>query len=236
MKNKNMFRNANKVANALMAVVAGLLTDLLYDSLEEEYFEGQFTDGAIQIFKFAEHTTLEKICFIVTLFFLLWAFLSYGVPLVVYCVNALRYHNIPKINKEKVLDTYQECKSAILDLRKQVQDITEEKDSISVVIFKDACLLTTRLHKVFCSGKRQNESTIRNSFRESFTVNDIDLKISIYEYLAIMDVIQQTVELSRNKAPDQISKLLDSDCDHILSYLEELKKLPSYLNLVFPTN
>lgn len=236
MKSKNIFKNMNKIASALMAIAAGLLTDLLYDSLTEEYFEGQLIDCTIQINKIAEYTALEKICIIVSLFLSLWIILSYGIPLMIYCVNTLRYHNIPKFRREKVLKTYEECKNAILDLRKQVLDPIEEKDNVYVVIFKETCLLIVKLHKVFCSGKLQNEIVVRNSFRIGCTVNDIDIKISIYEYLAIIGIIQQTIELSQSKAPIKLTEHLNNDYNNILNYLEELEKLPVHLNLTLSSN
>lgn len=225
---KNIFKNGSRVASALITVAAGMLTDLLYDVLAEEHFEGQIIDSVVQIIKISEHTTLERICIIVVLFLLLWMFLSYGIPLVIYCVNSLRRHNIPRLDPEKVLSTYKDCKENVIDLQERVRNMTEEQTSAYVIVFSDACLVIARLHKVFCSGKEKNQSIIKNSFRSGATVNDIDVRLSPYEYLAIIDVIQKVLETSYSKVSGKVSELLDSDYDNMLRCLDDLKKIPEH--------
>lgn len=226
MNNKGFLKDKVEIARTLSAVVAGMLTDLLYDMLADEHFEGQILDGVIQINRISEYTTLQRIGIISVLFLALWVFFSYIVPLMSYCLYSLWHHNKPRINNKEVLNTYTECKEKIFILRERAQNMVKENDCACVVIFCDVCLLIGKLYNVFCSGKEQNERVIRNIFRTGSTVNDMNNRLSSYEYLAIIDIIQNTLTLSYNNASQEPGGLLESDYNNMVSRLIELKGVP----------
>lgn len=230
MKNNDIFRNRNKIASALTAVASGMLTDLIYDIIAAEYFEGQIIDGTIQIIKISQYNTFEKICLIIILFSFSWVLLSYCIPLISYFINLFRHYNIPKIDSEKLLNTYKECKEKIIELQERTQNAINTNNSY-IIIFSDISLLIIRLHKLFCSGKEQNKNIIKASFRSNSTVNDIDIRISLYEYIAIIDVSQNILQLSYKKMPLNIRELLDKDYINICYCINDLKQIPEELNL-----
>ena len=104
--------------------------------------------------------------------------------------------------------------------------MVKENDCACVVIFCDVCLLIGKLYDVFCSGKEQNERVIRNIFRTGSTVNDMNNRLSSYEYLAIIDIIQNTLTLSYNNASQEPGGLFESDYNNMVSRLIELKGVP----------
>lgn len=231
IKSRNIFKNSNKVAYALTAVVAGILTDLLYDVLAEESFQGTLINGTIQVIRVSKFIIIERIIIILILFLLLWFLLSFLVPLLVYCIGSLRVYNIPKLSAEKVLDTYKECKHDIIILQETVKNMPTQQDDKYVIIFNNICLIILKLHNVFCSNKKTNERIVKNSFRTGATVDDMGIKLSSYEFLSIVNIANQILILSLKLAPGDTNKLLNGDYANISKYLDDLKNLPVKLNI-----
>lgn len=223
MKRINIFKDSNKVASAFTAVAAGMLTDMLYDLLAEEHFEGSVANETLEIIKINEYSVLQRICIIVFLFVFLWALFSYGIPLVGYWLNSLRTRNIPRLSKEEVSDRYKECKQEVIILQERTQNVTDPKAHL--LLFNDTCQVIIKLHKVFCSGKKENDNVVKNSFRTGSTIYDIGTKLSLYEYLAITEILQEILTLSHNNIPVDSGDLVESDYKNILSFLKDLKML-----------
>ena len=219
------------MAYALTAVVAGILTDLLYDVLAEESFQGTVINGTIQAIKISKFTIIERVVIILILFLFLWFLLSFLVPLLVYCIGSLRTHNIPKLSTEKVLDTYKECKHDIIILQETVKNMPKQQDDRYVIIFNNICLLILKLHNVFCSKKKTNDRIVKNSFRTGATVDDMGVKLSSYEFLSIVNIAAQILALSQELAPGDTNKLLTGDYANISGHLDDLKNLPVKLDI-----
>lgn len=231
MESKNIFKNGSNIARTLAAIVAGILTDMLYDVLTEDHFEGNITDNTIKINKVNEHSILENICSIIILFVILWLILSYVVPTIIYIISSLKTYNIPKTDRKKVLDTYKEFKHEIIELQNQIQNMNAQCECNYLLIFSDTCRIILELHKVFCSDKEKNKNIVKSSFRTGSTVNDIGKELSSYEFLAVLNMAKNILELSYNNVQHNADDLSTYDYTCILSYWEDLMHLPQSFNL-----
>ncbi len=231
MESKNIFKNGSNIARTLAAIVAGILTDMLYDVLTEDYFEGNITDKTVKIIKVNEHSILENICIIIILFVILWLFLSYIVPTIIYFISSLIPYNIPKTDRKKVLDTYKEFKNEVIELQNQLQNMNTQCECNYLLIFSDTCRVILELHKVFCSKKEKNKNIIRSSFRTGSTVNDIGKELSSYEFFAVLNMAKNILDLSYNNVQHNQDDLSTYDYTCILSYWEDLMHLPQSFNL-----
>lgn len=165
------------------------------------------------------------------MFLALWIILAYIIPVIIYFINSFKSQNKIKINNKTVLESYTIFKDKVVELQGRVKYVNEESDGAYLLIFSDMCLCTLKMHEVFCTKKRENEIIIKSVFRIGPTVNDMDKKISLYEYLMITDIGKKILRFSYDNALKADCDLLNSDYQKISLYLEELQSLPKHLNI-----
>lgn len=213
-----------KIANSLTTVAAGMLTDIIVNILEEEHFEGTFKNDEISLFSINEYSFQQKCVFVIVVFLILWALLSYGLPIITYFFTSWIPVKKTKISTDTVLSTYQECRTELYFLVERVtQGNLLEIDYC--LFFTDVCQLIVKFYNIFCSGKAENDLSVKDSFRTGGMVYDIGNKISSYEYLIIVDTLRRLVDLTYKKIKDCNSELLVFDYTEITSLLDKLSSL-----------
>ena len=222
----DIFKQGNKVAYGLITLASSVLTDMVYNDIIEAHYEGKMQDNTMVFTTINKYSTLERICIILIIFVLLWIVLSYIIPFVFYYLDSKKKHNKPKIDTEKVISTYEECKYEVKALQDQAHQVGDKTDSYYTILFLDACLTIQKMYKVFCIRTKRNDSIIENSFRTGATINDLDLKISLYEYYALLDVLERFIETAYLNIPNNTNKSFLDDYTNIKNRIKDLYNLP----------
>lgn len=224
MKQTSFWENSRKIANSLTAVAAGMLTDILFDILAEEHFEGTFTNGVIELFSISEYCFWEKCGFVLGIFLILWALLACGIPVIVYVISSWIPVKKTKISTDVVLSTYKNCRVELYSLEERAaQGNISETDCY--LLFTDICQLIVQLYNIFCSGKIENIPSVKDAFRTGAMIYDIGDKISSYEYLKIIDTLNSLFESTHKIIKHCNSNLQVSDYEEIKLFLDELSRL-----------
>lgn len=229
---RKLLKKFNNTTTAITGVAASILTDLLYDVLTEGNFNVQLSNNAIKIIKINKFTNIERFITFFVLFLFLWLTLSFIIPIIYYIITTFRVYKTPKYSVEEVYQIYNKCKNDILRLQNINQNLKEDCDYKNPIIFCEICCLLLKLHSVFCSSTKYNDKIVKKSFRNGVTINDMYYRITVYEFLATVNIAKNILETAQKNSIIEEKKLLLKDYNDILKCISELQDLPKRLELM----
>lgn len=215
--------NNKLIANSLFAIASGVLTNTIYDELCTSYFEQNIIDDRIIFIELNKLSLFSQVFIIILMFLSIWFVLAVLLPEIYLIVKRkiqFRQHRL-YTNKE-IINVYNQVKENTLNLMNKynlLQSNSNGNSYDSLMIASDIFNCVNELYIVFNGKSKIQKNTIHSVFRNGVTVNDINKKISIYEYIATLDNIRFLLDAICNNPQSE------TDYNEIINKLEELKTI-----------
>lgn len=210
----------NNILSSLTAVAAGVLTEIIYNLLAENYYRVEMTEESIGIFQVSKLDNLIQIGIILGVFLLSWLLITCLLPVICYVLKSLFPHSRPKSSRKTILNTYREFKNDLLEIQEKLYYRGNLTDAERLALFCHLCCIITTMHKVFNFNKRAVKSAFRPNADDS--TNDIGVRISSYEYRALIESAQTILSQLYRPAISE-DALYSHDYDKAKNHLEELR-------------
>lgn len=215
--------NNKLIANSLFAIVSGILTNTIYNELCTSYFKQNITEDGIIFIEVNKLSLFEQVSIIILMFSFIWLVLAVLFPEIYLILKRkiqFRQHRL-YTNKE-IVNVYNRVKKDVLnsiDKYNLLQSNCFEDNYDSLMIASDIFSCINDLYIVFNGKSKIQKNTIHSVFRNGTTVNDINKKISIYEYEATL----KNISILLNHISDNTQ--LQGDYEKITKRLDELKNI-----------
>ncbi len=210
-------KKENKILSASSTITSGILTNLIYNEISTSHYQKQIINDIeiyVQIDKFS---SIAKVLIIALIFISIWLILSVVAPRLLYLKKSISHKREHALNTKEIMNSY-------IDMKEKVKSISllvaENKSSEYKLLYSDDltnCVNT--LHSVFCSKLKKQQTTVKATFRTSISINTKGVRISPYEFLALLSLTNDTIEEVMNSAnPD-----CKQDKENLIAKLKEIK-------------
>lgn len=230
VKQNSHFKN-KKTTDALFAIAAGILTNILWGFLSNGHFEGTFVNGYFAIYTIDQYGFWVKCGILICIYFITWIVLGYGIPIISYIIDSRKQVKKPTIKTEDIEENYKKCKQDLIALEERAAR-SETSDVSNCMLFVDICKCIILLEKYFCSEtNREKALHIKAAFRTSVVPGDIEKKVSSYEYLAVVRSLQRMLDCVYSTIEQNDNKLLRQDYQEMQAKISNLLKVMDNLNI-----
>lgn len=186
-------KKENKILDATTAVVAGILTELIYSEIFPSYYEKQ-TINDIEVL--SEKSLLPfwaEILIVISLFLVISIIVSIILPRLIYKVKSTKRKYKPTYNTREIIDSFEEIKKTIQTIS-FVFNNGFSKISFAMLYSDDIANCINKLYTIFCPIDKVQKKTVEFVFRNSTTINTKGNLISKYELISLISVVEKLFE------------------------------------------
>lgn len=215
MEDTQLFAN-NEIRNSLFAVASSILTELLYDELSNIHYEVQNTGQGVMLIQVDEHGLFWKLMFIIGIFLSIWALISVVIPILIRFLGRFRYRNVKTYTTEFVVANYRNVKANIIKLSKI------NSNQFNLLYINEIATTINQLYAIFCPDQKRNKRVVTSSFRDGVTVDNMESRISPYEYQIMINQAESLLEIFPTI---QGHPMADNDYEMLKKRLDRLKNI-----------
>lgn len=219
-------KKENKILDATIAVVSGILTELLYSEISISYYEKRIINKVETFVEISQTPFFIKLLIIISLFLAIWILLSIILPRIIYKIQSMRHKRKPTYNNREVISIFN-------DTKREVQNIAFvfnngfSKISFGLLYSDDIAICINKLHAIFCSNSRIQKKTIETVFRNSASISSKGNLISKYELVSLICVLEKLFNecMQENNCEPNHRSLFREDVSELQKKIEELKQI-----------
>lgn len=212
-------KKENKILTASSTITSGILTDLIYNEISTSHYQKQIINDIEIYVQIDELSSISKVLIIALIFISIWLILSIIVPRLLYLKKSISHKREHSLNTKEIMNSYIDIKEKVKSLSLLVSE--NELPEYKLLYSDDLTNCVNTLHSVFCSKLKKQQTTVRATFRTSISINTKGVRISSYEFLAVLSVINDIIE--------EVMSSGNIDCkqdkENLLAKLKEIKNI-----------
>ncbi len=185
-------KKENKILTASSTITSGILTDLIYNEISTSHYQKQIIDDIEIYVQIDKLPSVTKVLIIALIFISIWLILSVVAPRLLYLKKATSHKREHALNTKEIMNSYIMIKEKVKSISLLISE--NESSEYKLLYSDDLTNCTNTLHSVFCSTLKKQQTTVRATFRTSTSINTKGIRISPYEFLALLSVIKDIIE------------------------------------------
>lgn len=194
MKLKGFLRE-NRVWSALSAVASSVLTDLFYDEISATSYSVIMQGAEPLIVEVDAYPLISKLLIIAGVFLSIWLTIGILFPLIVGFVKTRCYKRVKIYSSESICKLYKEETNNVLLITEAVTNFEHPNAFAATLYISRLMSVVNNLYVIFCSPKSSTRRSITASFRNGGSLDNIDNRISVYEYEELLNEIERLLKL-----------------------------------------
>lgn len=223
---KNSESLIRRLPQALSALTASILTNIIYDEISTSHFERKIQNNNIYFVEVSNYSIYEKLFFLFLLFSILWFLISMLIPTILKLYSIRKPKKKKQLRKKEILHEYTRIKLHLNLLLQNIEQIKTLQTS-TLTYAEDISICINQLYTVFCPSSNIQKKVVKNVFRTGASISDIGHAVSIYEYT---EIINEAKYLLDNVFSNKENELLLQDYSKLNARIIELKKVTNSNN------
>ena len=219
-------KKENKILDATIAVVSGILTELIYNEISISYYQKQIINEVETFVEISQTPFWVKLSIILSLFLAIWILLSIVLPRIIYKIKSIHHKRKPTYNNREVINIFN-------DIKREAQNISFvfnsdfSKISFGLLYSDDIAICINKLHAIFCSNSKIQKKTIETVLRNSASISTKGNLISKYELVSLICVLEQLFKecMQKDNCDPNNCSLFQEDVDELQKKIKELKQI-----------
>ena len=215
-----------KTGEFLTGIISAILTNFIYDALSKSYYiASKVSEEKTEIVKYNDNI-VTTIIIIFLIYFVLFVIIYKSTLQLSTVLNGFRFKKLIKHSRKELMSLFEQSKEKILYLEPLFFPANSDmvKKDLIRLRTRDLADIVIELHKIFSPPNKMLKRYVRNSFRNSkcATVIEIETKISDYEFLFLIALIEEMIDIS--KQADE-NESFQSDCNEMKKMINDLKNI-----------